>query len=91
MNRWPWQRKPERKVRLDVINAVELKPEANYILVADHKHFSRPDMEQVMKDLRKAGVRNVVSFLLGGSPEEAVQIISKEKTHATKSTRRKYS
>lgn len=82
-----WNRKSAAQVKLNIVNAIELKSEANYILVADTAHFTRPELEGIMKDLRKAGVRNVVSFLLAGSPEEAVQLISKESKHATKKSR----
>ena len=81
-----FSRKPkrQRKVKLDIINAIELKPEANYILVCDAKTFKRAEVETMLKDLKKAGVRNVVSFMLSGSPDEAIQLITKEKKHAAK-------
>lgn len=78
------QPKRERKVKLDIINAIELKPEANYILVCDTKYFKREEIESILKDLKKHGIRNVVSFMLSGSPEDAVQLITKEKPHAAK-------
>lgn len=79
-------RKPhkQRKVKLDIINAIELKPEANYILVCDTKIFKREQVESMLKDLKKSGVRNVVSFMLSGSPDDAIQLITKEKPHAAK-------
>jgi hypothetical protein len=71
-----------RKVKLDIINAIELKPEANYILVCDTKTFKREQVESMLKDLKRHGVRNVVSFMLSGSPDEAIQLITKEKSSA---------
>lgn len=80
-----FNRKPksQRRVKLDIINAIELKPEANYILVVNGKDIKRPEIESMLKELKKSGVRNVVSFMLSGSPDEAIQLISKEKKHAT--------
>ena len=89
MINWPWVKaKPVHKVKLDIINAIELKPEANYVLVADANRIDRGTMLKVMADLRRAGVRNVVSFMLSGRPEDAIQVISKEKKHATVKARR---
>lgn len=76
----PWQ-KPvrERKVKLDIINTVELKPECNYLLLTDKRLMNQEQIKQLLKDLKKAGVRNVVGFMLSGDPDDAVQVISKEK------------
>lgn len=68
-----------KTVKLNIINAIELKPEANYILVADNRNITQANLAKIMADLRKAGVRNVVSFMLSGSPDDAIQLISKEK------------
>lgn len=73
--------KPAKAVKLNIINAIELKPEANYILVVDGKILKRPEVERVLKDLKKHGIRNVVSFMLSGSPDDAIQLITKEKTN----------
>lgn len=83
-----FSRKPkrQRKVKLDVINAIELKPEANYILVCDTKTFKREEIESMLKDLKKAGIRNVVSFMLSGSPDEAIELVTKEK-HSVKTAK----
>lgn len=91
---WPftWDRRKRKPVQFNVINAVELKPEANYIIFADESSgLNRAEVQKLLHDLRKAGVRNVVSFLLSGNPDEAVQIISKEKNRATTRHRNKHS
>ena len=49
-----FNRKPksQRRVKLDIINAIELKPEANYILVVNGKDIKRPEIESMLKELR---------------------------------------
>lgn len=81
----PWQQSgTKRKVKLDIINAIELKPECNYLLVTDKPLMNQEQIKQLLKDLKRAGVRNVVGFMLSGDPDDAVQVISKEKSHGRK-------
>lgn len=75
---------PKKQVKLNVINAVELNPYSNYILICDSGVFTRKELEQVMKDIRRAGVKNVVGFMLSGNPEDSIQVIAKERKSATK-------
>lgn len=81
--------RPKRSapVKIQVVNAIELNPYSNYILFVDGDLHKRPEVESMLKDLKSHGVRNVVSFMLSGSPDEAIQVISKEKRHAPSKTR----
>lgn len=82
----PWHKqKPQRKVKFDIINAIELKKECNYLLVTDKHTMNHEQIQQLLKDLKKAGIKNVVSFMLSGDPDDAVQVINEEKKkHATR-------
>lgn len=74
---------PQQKpVNINVINALELHKDSTYILLADSTALSRSDMEQVMKDIKRSGVRNVVSFMLAGSPDDAIQLVERNKPRA---------
>lgn len=76
---WPRKTKtsrtPTKRVSLNVINAIELKKDSTYILVANTKTVGKEDIQTIMKDIRKAGVKNVVAFMLSGNPDEAVQFV----------------
>lgn len=65
----------EKSIKLNVINAIELKPDSTYMLIADSRHISRADIDQIMKDLKRGGVNNVVSFMLSGGPDDAIQFV----------------
>jgi hypothetical protein len=83
---WNW-RQPKKHVKLDVINAIELKPEATYILVADKKAVTREDITMLMGSMRKAGVKNVVGFMLGGAPEDSIQFVEHHKRDRKRSNK----
>lgn len=76
--RFHWKQ-PQKHVKIDVINAIELKPDATYILVADHNAVTKADINDLMVNMRKAGVKNVIGFILGGSPEEHIQFVEHHK------------
>lgn len=78
VKRWHWKQ-PQKHVKIDVINAIELKPDATYILVADSHAVTRADIQTLMSQMRKAGVKNVVGFMLGGAPEEHIQFVEHHK------------
>lgn len=86
MFKWP---KRSRDIQITV-RAVALDPAASYIIVANPNNMAEPAVKNLMKDLRKTGVKNVVAFMLSGSPDDAIQVIEKGKKHATSKTRRKH-
>lgn len=73
---WHWKQ-PAKHVKIDVINAIELHEDSTYLLLADSHAVSRSDMEELMISIKKQGVRNVVGFMLGGSPDESIQLVER--------------
>lgn len=81
-----WRSQPQTKekpVKLNVVNAIELKQDANYILVADSRHVTDKDMLDIIKQCKKYGVNNVVAFLMNGGGKSAVQLIDRPKPRRT--------
>jgi hypothetical protein len=78
LKRFHWKQTP-KQVKIDVINAIELRRDSTYILVADQRHVARDDIMFLMSDMRKSGIRNVVGFMLSGSPEESIQFVQHHK------------
>lgn len=64
------------EVKLEIIKAIELRKDANYILIGEMDGVSRKDMETMLKQIRKAGISNVVAFMLSGNPDEAIQTVN---------------
>lgn len=73
------RRKPTKLVKLDIVNAIELKKDCNYILVADSRHLSEREMKEIMKSCNKVGVKNVVGFMMNGGDKQPVMLIDRPK------------
>lgn len=84
LRRWHWKQ-PEKRISLNVVNAIELRKDSTYILLADNHAVTRADMYDLMTSIRKQGIQNVVGFMLGGSPEDSIQIIEDTKPKGKKS------
>lgn len=70
-------KQPTKPVKLDIINAVELKKDCNYLLLADSRHISPEEMRDVIKSARKVGVKNIAAFLMNGGDKNVVQLIDR--------------
>lgn len=78
-----WRKK--QAVKVEVINAIELRKDSTYILVANTTQVKQADIQSIMANMRRAGIKNVVGFMLSGAPEDAIQFVTQEKkAHATK-------
>lgn len=73
-----------RPVAVNVtVVAHELKPDANYVIIMDQNSIDTSTVNDVIKSLRRQGIKNVVAFMVNGSTDDVIQEI-KEKKHAAK-------
>lgn len=73
-----FNRKPKPAAKLNIINALELQKDSNYILLADTRHVTDAEMQKIISQIRKAGIRNVVGFLLQGGKKTSVHFIDRK-------------
>lgn len=58
-----------------ITNATELKPGSKYLLALDGDRVSEETAQQVLKGLKKMGIKNAVCLIVDGDPTTAVTII----------------
>lgn len=63
-------------VRVNIVNAVELKPDAKYLVVLDENTYSREEAGNILAALRAIGINNAVGIM--SSTTKSVQVIEQE-------------
>lgn len=71
---------PEPKAaKLNIVNALQLQKDSNYLLLADTRHITEDELKTMIAQIRKAGIQNVVGFLLQGGKRTSVHFIDRSK------------
>lgn len=63
-------------VKVNIVNAVELKPDSKYLVVLDENTYSREEAGNILAALRAIGINNAVGIM--SSTTKSVQVIEQE-------------
>lgn len=64
-----------KEVQINIVNAVELKPDKKYLLAFDSHHFTMENAHHLLQALKRMGIENALAVFTNGDPDEGIKII----------------